>query len=406
MTTSKDKSIEVLGQERRRRWSVEEKLAMVRESLEPGQSVSVVARRNGINANQLFHWRKLYQDGSLSAVSAGEAVVPASELADALKQIRELQRMLGKKTMEAEILKEAVEIARSRKLACALTLVAGGRPVKVVSESLGVARSQLTARLKQPSGEKRIRRRTFNDAALVERIQQAIGELPSYGYRRVWGLLRRQYEQQALPPINVKRVYRVMRDHDLLLERRRKQPGVARRHEGRVAVATSNSRWCSDGFEFRCEDGDKLRVTFALDCCDREAISWVASPNGYSGDDVRDVMLQAIEQRFGEEPPASPVQWLSDNGSAYTAEQTRVFARQIGLQPLTTPVCSPQSNGMAESFVKTMKRDYIGHMPKPDRATALRNLAIAFEHYNEEHPHSALNYRSPREFRRLATTST
>ncbi|WP_273829058.1 IS3 family transposase [Pseudomonas sp. SBT1-2] len=380
---------------------------MVRQSLEPGQSVSVVARRNGINPNQLFHWRKLYQDGSLSAVSAGEAVVPASELADALKQIRELQRMLGKKTMEAEILKEAVEIARSRKLDCALTLVAGGRPVKAVSESLGVARSQLTARLKQPTpGAQPRRRRTLNDAALVERIKQAVGALPSYGYRRVWGLLRRQHEQQAQPPINVKRVYRVMRDHDLLLERRRKQPGVARRHEGRVAVDTSNTRWCSDGFEFRCEDGEKLRVTFALDCCDREAISWVASPNGYSGDDVRDVMLEAIEQRFGDQLPTSPVQWLSDNGSAYTAGQTRGFARQIGLLPLTTPVCSPQSNGMAESFVKTMKRDYIRHMPKPDRATALRNLTIAFEHYNEEHPHSALNYRSPREFRRLAEAST
>ena len=64
-------------------------------------------------AAKLFLWRKLYQHGSLSAVSAGEAVVPASELSDALKQIRELQRMLGKKTMEAEVLKEAVEIARS-----------------------------------------------------------------------------------------------------------------------------------------------------------------------------------------------------------------------------------------------------------------------------------------------------
>ncbi len=104
MTTSKDKSIEVFGEERRRRWSVEQKLAMVRESLEPGQIVSVVAQRNGINPNQLFYWRKLYQDGSLSAVSAGEAVVPASELAGALKQIRELQPMLGKKAMEAEIL--------------------------------------------------------------------------------------------------------------------------------------------------------------------------------------------------------------------------------------------------------------------------------------------------------------
>lgn len=48
-------------------------------------------------------------------------------------------------------------------------------------------------------------------------------------------------------------------------------------------------------------------MTFALDCCDREAISWVANPHGYSGDDFRDVMLEAIEQRFGDKPPASPV---------------------------------------------------------------------------------------------------
>ena len=87
---------------------------MIRESLESGQSVSMVARRNVINANQLFLWRMLYQNG-LSAVSAGEAVVPASELSEALKQISELQRMLGKKAMGAEILKEAMEIALSRK---------------------------------------------------------------------------------------------------------------------------------------------------------------------------------------------------------------------------------------------------------------------------------------------------
>ncbi|WP_420800581.1 IS3 family transposase [Pseudomonas corrugata] len=405
MTNSNDKSGELLGQERRCRWSPEQKLAMVRESLEPGQSVSVVARRNGINANQLFLWRKLYQDGSLSAVSAGEAVVPASELSDALKQIRELQRMLGKKTMEAEILKEAVEIARSRKLDCALTLVAGGRPVKLVSECLGVARSQLTVRIKQSVSPKTRRSRPVNDAELVAEIQQQVSELPSYGYRRVWGLLRRARETQLLPAINVKRVYRVMRDHNLLLERRIKQPGVPRRHEGRIAVETSDTRWCSDGFEFRCEDGAKLSVTFALDCCDREAIGWVASPTGYSGDDIRDLMLESVEKRFGDQLPATPVQWLSDNGSAYTAEQTRRFARQIGLQPVTTPVRSPQSNGIAESFVKTIKRDYVAHMPKPDRETALRNLAIAFEHYNEQHPHSALNYRSPREFRRLAVAS-
>lgn len=116
MTNSKQEVMELLTQpERRRRWSVEQKLAMVRESNEPGQTVSMVARRHGVNPNQLFHWRKLYQDGGLSAVGAGEQVVAASELADALKQIRELQRMLGKKTMENEILREAVEYGRSKK---------------------------------------------------------------------------------------------------------------------------------------------------------------------------------------------------------------------------------------------------------------------------------------------------
>ncbi len=116
LTNTKQEVMEVLtGPERRRRWSVEEKVSMVRETFEPGKTVSMVARLHGVNPNQLFHWRKLYQDGSLSAVSAGEEVVPASELSDALKQIRELQRLLGKKTMENEILREAVEVAKSRK---------------------------------------------------------------------------------------------------------------------------------------------------------------------------------------------------------------------------------------------------------------------------------------------------
>jgi transposase len=118
--------IEVLTQpEQRRRRSVEEKLAIVRETFEPGASVSGVARRHQVNANQVFAWRKLYQDGSLSAVSAGEHVVPASDLVEAMKQIRELQRLPGKKTMEVEILREAAEYGRSKKLIARSPLLPG-----------------------------------------------------------------------------------------------------------------------------------------------------------------------------------------------------------------------------------------------------------------------------------------
>jgi transposase len=115
MTSPKDKEVEVLAVQRRRRWTAAEKLAMVRETYEAGQSVSLVARRHGVNPNQVFYWRKLEREGALTAVGAGESVVPATELDAARRQIRELQRLLGKKTLENEILKEAVELARERK---------------------------------------------------------------------------------------------------------------------------------------------------------------------------------------------------------------------------------------------------------------------------------------------------
>ncbi|MDA5297582.1 IS1 family transposase, partial [Escherichia coli] len=98
--------------------------------------------------------------------------------------------------------------------------------------------------------------------------------------------------------------------------------------------------------------------------------------------------------------PFDVVIWMTDDGSCYRANETRQFARMLGLEPKSTAVRSPESNGIAESFVKTIKRDYISVMPKPDGLTAAKNLAEAFEHYNEWHPHSALGYRSPREYLR------
>ncbi len=101
---------------RRRRWSPEEKRAMVQEAESPGMSVSLVARKYGIHPNQLFRWRRLMYEGSLCAVKAGEEVVPATEVKALRAKIRELERLLGRKTMEVEILKEAIAIAREKKL--------------------------------------------------------------------------------------------------------------------------------------------------------------------------------------------------------------------------------------------------------------------------------------------------
>ncbi|HHI0409683.1 TPA: IS3 family transposase [Escherichia coli] len=393
--------IDVLGPEKRRRRTTQEKIAIVQQSFEPGMTVSLVARQHGVAASQLFLWRKQYQEGSLTAVAAGEQVVPASELAAAMKQIKELQRLLGKKTMENELLKEAVEYGRGKKVDSARALIARGWGVSLVSRCLRVSRAQLHVILRQTDDWMDGRRsRHSDDTDVLLRIHHVIGELPTYGYRRVWARLRRQAELDGMPAINAKRVYRIMRQNALLLERKTAVPPSKRAHTGKVAVKESNQRWCSDGFEFRCDNGEKLRVTFALDCCDREALHWAVTTGGFDSETVQDVMLGAVERRFGNELPASPVEWLTDNGSCYRANETRQFARMLGLEPKNTAVRSPESNGIAESFVKTIKRDYISIMPKPDGLTAAKNLAEAFEHYNEWHPHSALGYRSPREYLR------
>ncbi|EEY7959134.1 IS3-like element IS2 family transposase [Escherichia coli] len=396
-----EQMIDVLGPEKRRRRTTQEKIAIVQQSFEPGMTVSLVARQHGVAASQLFLWRKQYQEGSLTAVAAGEQVVPASELAAAMKQIKELQRLLGKKTMENELLKEAVEYGRGKKVDSARALIARGWGVSLVSRCLRVSRAQLHVILRRTDDWMDGRRsRHTDDTDVLLRIHHVIGELPTYGYRRVWALLRRQAELDGMPAINAKRVYRIMRQNALLLERKPAVPPSKRAHTGRVAVKESNQRWCSDGFEFCCDNGERLRVTFALDCCDREALHWAVTTGGFNSETVQDVMLGAVERRFGNDLPSSPVEWLTDNGSCYRTNETRQFARMLGLEPKNTAVRSPESNGIAESFVKTIKRDYISIMPKPDGLTAAKNLAEAFEHYNEWHPHSALGYRSPREYLR------
>jgi putative transposase len=271
--------------------------------------------------------------------------------------------------------------------------------VKTVADTLGVSRSNLVERLKG-SAKPRRRYHKAQDGALLPRIRHLVDARPTYGYRRITALLNRERVAAGAPRVNHKRVHRLMKMHGLLLERHSgSRPG--RTHDGKVVVMRSNLRWCSDGFEVTCWNGEVVRSAFVIDAHDREVIAWRAvAGSGISGSDVRDMMLEAVETRFGSFRAPEPVEWLSDNGSPYTALKTRRFAAQLNLVSCFTPVASPESNGLCEAFVKTFKRDYVRVSPLPDAVAALDLIAGWFEDYNENHPHSGLRMRSPREFRR------
>ncbi len=153
-----------------------------------------------------------------------------------------------------------------------------------------------------------------------------------------------------------------------------------------------------DGFEFTCWNGDVIRGAFLIDAHDREIIAWRAVVNaGISGRHPRSAAQGRRAAVLGP-ARASGHRSLTDNGSPYIAKETQVFARQLGLKPCFTPVRSPQSNGMSEAFVKTLKRDYVQVTPLPDAETVLGLIGPWIEDYNDNHPHSGLKMRSPREF--------
>ena len=238
---------------------------------------------------------------------------------------------------------------------------------------------------------------SIEDKALLSQIYEILKDKPTYGYRRVTSKLNALRRKASQPNINHKRIYRIMKRAGLLLAPYANKP--LRVHNGKIITLHSNTRWCSDGFYITCDNGERIQVAFSLDTCDREAMRYVASNKGIDGEMIRDLMTETMHHRFGQvnELPHN-IQWLTDNGPCYVARETVLFGRSIGFDICTTRPYSPESNGMAEAFVKTFKRDYVwlGDLSCAERV--LEQLPGWFEDYNENAPHKGLKMMSPRQY--------
>jgi transposase InsO family protein len=275
--------------------------------------------------------------------------------------------------------------------------------VKAVAGTIGVARCNLVEQLRRPDRPRRGPYRRVEDEAVLAEIRASTDARPTYGYRRVTALLNRARRSSGEPPLNHKRIFRPMGLSSML-----PQPHTGRRpiraHEGTVIAPASNQRWASDGLEIPCWNGEVVRVAFAIGTHDREITAWVAtSGGGISGEMIRDMVgrmrpTDCVERRLDAIRAPQPVQWLADNGSAYTAAETTDCAAALPLVPCFTPVRSPESNGLCEAFVKTLKRDCARVNPRPDAISVLQQIPAWFEDYNTVHPHSGLRMRSPPEF--------
>jgi putative transposase len=261
-----------------------------------------------------------------------------------------------------------------------------------ICRTLGISR----ACAYRESGGRPARYVRADDRMVTAQIRSVIRTRASYGARRVRALVNRAFATGY----NLKRIQRVMELNGWKLPRATRRR-TGRAHRGRICRDASNERWCSDVLEIACWSGEIVQVGFVLDCHDREVLATVGAARDLRARDIQHLMQRAVAARFGDGGrPDAPVQWLSDNGSIYTALDTLLTAERLHLVPITTPAASPESNGMSEAFVNTLRRDYVAGADLATAPIVLAQVPGWIADYNAIAPHSALGYQSPHAYRR------
>jgi putative transposase len=241
-------------------------------------------------------------------------------------------------------------------------------------------------------------KKSADESVLIE-IRKVIKKRPSYGYKRVTAMISKDRKIQGLKTYNRKRIYRIMDMNGLIFK---KSKSICNHEKtGKIITLFSNTRWCSDGLEIKCFNGEKVYVAFTLDCHDRENIGFVGSKEALRAKDIQELMIKSVESRFSNLKTDREIQFLSDRGSIYRAQDTIALGHSLGLKSCFTAAYSPQSNGMSEAFVNTLKRDYVYTNDCFDADTVLKMLPEWIEDYNNIAPHSGLGMKSPREYRNL-----
>ena len=170
-------------------------------------------------------------------------------------------------------------------------------------------------------------------------------------------------------------------------------------------METPNTRWASDITSIKCWNGQKLRFTYVLDCCDRSIIAWRAGFH-MQACDIELMLQEALIIRFGDQwPKQNELQFLHDNGPEYIEKKLKANIKEWQIKNCNTPTYSPQSNGMCEAFNGTFKRDYVYENCLDNPQTVHDQIQSWVDDYNHYAPHSALGMKTPMEFYNFKTAA-
>jgi putative transposase len=257
-----------------------------------------------------------------------------------------------------------------------------------VCRLLAVPRSALR---KRPSVAQK---EPVTDSLLTARIEELIRLHPTFGYRRLWALLR--HRDGLL--VNRKTVYRILRLKGWFCHERRHTPRPRVRGM-RSRAEKSNERWAMDVTHIHCGKDGWAHLAAVIDCHDREIVGYEFSLRGRAKEAER-ALEEACIGRFGTLRPEGDTPIVrSDNGLIFQSRRFRAALKDYRLrQEFITPY-TPEQNGMIERFFRSFKEECVWQYVFADFNEARPAVREWIRWYNEERPHQSLDYLSPTEYR-------
>ena len=241
-------------------------------------------------------------------------------------------------------------------------------------------------------------RRPVADPPWTERLRQLLQQYPTFGYRRLWVLLR--FRDGLL--INRKAVYRVLKQNGWFVHQRVSTPRP--RVQGWTSRADrSNERWAMDVTHIDCGQDGWAHLAAVIDCHDREVMGYEFALRSRAKEAERAIEAACL-QRFGTLRPEGAPVLRSDNGLIFQSRRFRQACRDYRLQQEFITPYTPEQNGIIERFFRSLKEECVWQHRFQTFEEARRVIRDWLRWYNEERPHQALGYRSPVQYRAQQVT--
>jgi len=276
-----------------------------------------------------------------------------------------------------------------------------GYPVTTICAALGWHRGTFYRRLKagQGSGSAALKllgsRDPVDDAKILASIKEIKQGHPFWGYRRVRAWLK--YREGL--PVGYKRIYRLMKEHELLVPQTRYR--TKRQPAGRKPRAVRPRQfWGIDMTKFLIPALGWAYLVIVLDWFSRKVVGWRLSVRCRT-QEWREAMEEAVLQEFPNGVRGQGLKLISDNGCQPSSRSFLKVTATLDIEQIFTSYNNPKGNAETERFMRTLKEELLWLEEFAGLDEAQAKLSVWIDFYNQRYLHSALGYKSPMEYEQL-----